>query len=405
MIGVSIIIPVVRKEKANECIKAIYENARMSCEHFEVLAVDDTDGIGCPKMVKMLTDMAKHDWVMFLGDDTLPQKGFMQAAIDKIKGLPEEWGMVGLNDGIHGDSFATHWMCHKNMLMLTGGEFFHTGYNHQFCDKELTDIAKEYDRFVFAAESIIKHDHPFVNGSEPDKHYKKVYNKKAYKEDRALYLKRRAERTGKDKKIALALPVTDATIPINFFKSFCMMDFPEVEMFFPKFGFHPGDIAKVRNDLVKRAIYEDCTHIVFMDTDQVYRTADIIPRLLEHDKDIVGGKVHRRYHPFEPILQRGGLHVPDDEILKGGLIPVDSTGAGCLAINLDVFVELDKPWFKTVTDEEGEVEVGEDVHFCRKAKKAGFEIFVDCDVKIGHLTTWEVDWETYEISKKLRGVT
>jgi hypothetical protein len=399
---VSIIIPVVRQEKAARCVKYIYDNSGAP-DVFEIVSGVDSEGVGCPEMVRTLVDQCQNDWIMFLGDDTLPQKDFLKSALEKAKELPDGWGMVGLNDGIHGDAFSTHWMCHRKMLDLTEGEFFHTGYEHQFCDKELTDIAKENGRFVFAEKALVKHDHPMVTGEPADEHYARVYDRKLHMRDRKLYLKRRTERTGQQYKVGIALPVTDDDVNFQFFVSFLQMDKSNCELLFPKFGFHKGDIAKVRNDLVEEALKLDCTHVAFLDTDQVYYDTDLIPRLVSHGKQITGGKVHRRWIPFEPILQRNGLHVPDEEIDKGGLVPVDSTGAGCLLINTDVFYEIEKPWFEVVRGENDDVKVGEDVSFCRKARKAGIEIFVDCDVSIGHLATIQVDDTLYQFWKKLRG--
>ena len=123
---ISVIVPVIKPEKAERCFAAIKEHASMP---YELVTAVDEQRVGCPEMVKHLTKQAKNDWVMFLGDDTIPQKGFMEEAWNKTDVFPEARGMVGLNDQHqNGDIVATHWLCHKAMLMHTGGEFFHTGY-------------------------------------------------------------------------------------------------------------------------------------------------------------------------------------------------------------------------------------------------------------------------------------
>jgi GT2 family glycosyltransferase len=398
---VSIIIPTVRPDKVLRCVEAIHENSGVCLGDYEIIREIDSNKIGCPRMVKDLVSKAKYDWIMFLGDDTIPKNDFLKNALNKSKELPDGWGMVGLNDGIHMDNFSTHWMCHKNMLELTEGEFFHTGYIHQFCDVELTDIAKENGRYLFAEDSRLFHDHPLVTGNGFDSNYLKATSKDVHKKDRSLYFQRREIRTGKKYKLAIGLPVTNENVDILFFKSFIQLQLPETEIIYPKFGAHPGDIARVRNDIVKDAIYKNCTHILFMDTDQVYHDADLVTRLLDHDLDIVGGLVHRRYEPFEPILQRDGSHVPDEEINKGGLIPVDTTGTGCLLIKTDVFYNVESPYFDVERDELGNVSVGEDVHFCRKANKAGYQIYVDADVTIGHLTKLQIGKGFYEFFKQI----
>lgn len=398
---ISIIIPVVREDRIGKLIQLIHKNAGISADHYEIVTEVDRDRIGCPKMVARLVEQTNHEWVMFLGDDTLPQRDFLKNALRAAERLTDG-GLVCLNDGIHKGEFATHWLAHKSLLEHTGGEFFHTGYIHQFCDIELSDIAKEQNCYVYAHDAIIKHDHPFINGEEPDKFHQLATNAKTHLIDRELYHKRRAERTGIKYKLAIALPVTSDNVPLVFFKTFQAMWKPEHVLLFPKFGCHPGDIAHVRNELVREAIYFNCTHILFMDTDQTYNTVDLIPRLFSHEKDIVGGVVHRRWIPFEPIAQRDGEHVPDEELYQNGLVPVDTTGTGCLLINLDVFYNVERPYFELVRNEHGRVMVGEDVYFLRKAKEAGYQAYVDCGVEIGHLATLEIGRDFYEFTKKIK---
>jgi len=119
--------------------------------------------------------------------------------------------------------------------------------------------------------------------------------------------------------------------------------------------------------------------------------------MLDEGLAIVAGKVHRRYPPYDPILFRGKIDawepVPDEDWEGGGLIEVDSTGFGCVLIDMEVFKKIDKPWFKW-TRENGTV-IGEDAYFYRAAKQAGLKVFVDCDVKIGHIASMVITEESY----------
>lgn len=185
---ISIVLPFVRWKKAFRCMDAVRENA--GPVEYEIVAEEDVDRIGCPKMVKKLVERTKYDWVVFLGDDTIPQKGFLINAFKASKLLPDGWGLVGLNDRIHdGKQLATHWMCHKNMLYFLEGEFFHTGYIHCECDRELVARAKQLKRYIFAHDAIVIHDHPITwrGGAEPDEDYKRVYDDKVTRRDRKLF--------------------------------------------------------------------------------------------------------------------------------------------------------------------------------------------------------------------------
>ena len=70
---------------------------------------------------------------------------------------------------------------------------------------------------------------------------------------------------------------------------------------------------------------------------------------------------------------------------------VDYTGFGWLLIENGVFESLEYPWFapKMQVFESGEVQdmCGEDVSFCLDAKEAGFEIWCDPRVRVGHEKT------------------
>ncbi|MFH2076714.1 MAG: hypothetical protein ABIJ57_15450, partial [Pseudomonadota bacterium] len=152
-----------------------------------------------------------------------------------------------------------------------------------------------------------------------------------------------------------------------------------------------------------------CTHILFMDTDQIYLDVDMIQRMLDHKKPIVGAMVHRRYPPFDPLLFRGETgklySVPDEEIRPNGefsdLVSVDRTGSGCILVDTSVFLEISEPWFELRLNPDG-TPVGEDIAFCEKAKASGFEIFVDCSVHIQHLSLMAVDWSAYQLYKKVK---
>jgi hypothetical protein len=43
--------------------------------------------------------------------------------------------------------------------------------------------------------------------------------------------------------------------------------------------------------------------------------------------------------------------------------------------------------------------IGEDVNFYLKARKAGYKVFVDCDIKIGHLAYMTITEESYFVYK------
>jgi len=149
-------------------------------------------------------------------------------------------------------------------------------------------------------------------------------------------------------------------------------------------------IQNQRADLCLEAMREDCTHVLFIDSDMTF-PQDMVSRLLAHNEDIVATNCARRRMPTGPTARS-----LDGELIYSmpestGLEEVESIGMGVMLISRKVFEKLSEPWFETPwrTDKRGYI--GEDVFFCRKARAAGFKIYIDHDVskEIGHIGTFE----------------
>ena len=173
-------------------------------------------------------------------------------------------------------------------------------------------------------------------------------------------------------RLAVAIPSTGTIKSQTVFSLVRMLkDFPyEYTVLF-----HEGSMLHVmRNRLVQKAIDEKCTHLLFIDSDMVFEKDSAI-RLLKRKKDIIGGKMHLRKNPPTLILQNP--HTNKD------LTTCDAVGTGFMLIKLDVFKKLRQPWF--FWDYVDGEPVGEDYWFCRKAREAGFKVWVDLTLPIGHI--------------------
>lgn len=172
-------------------------------------------------------------------------------------------------------------------------------------------------------------------------------------------------------------------------------------------------MASIRNELVKRALMIGCTHILMLDTDQRY-APDTIEKLLSHDLPVIYAKVHRRYPPFDPILLREDVenkgkyyNIPVEEWKNNKLTftlqEVDSTGGGCSLFEAEVFNNILYPYYRIVPggmSKSGKERrrIGEDMFLCtQRLKKAGYSIFVDLNIDIGHFTHMEADEDLYEL--------
>lgn len=202
-------------------------------------------------------------------------------------------------------------------------------------------------------------------------------------------------------KLGIGVPLTSDRVHSCFLDSFILMDKPAYVYLRPQF---PGmTIEAVRNSIVEQALQSGCTHLIMFDTDQII-PSDTITKLLAHDLPVASAPVFRRYPPFDSLMYRGepGKYelVPDEEVEIGGLVEVDATGTGCIMYKTEVFLKIDAPWFEFSIGKDGKP-IGEDIGFCIKLKEAGYKIFVDTSIHIGHVGSLSVDWNTYKLFKKL----
>ena len=211
-------------------------------------------------------------------------------------------------------------------------------------------------------------------------------------------------------KLGMALPLTNQMSHTRWALTFeRMWKPPQYTMLFPQIppGEHADSIASIRNHLVRQALEADCTHMLMLDTDQTY-PVDTIIKLFSRQLPIVHAKVHRGYDPFDPIMLKGNKDdgyklIGDDVWGNGGLIEVDAIGTGCVLYNMDVFLDIEYPWFENLPAK-NDTRTGEDIGFCWKLKEAGYKIYADCDIDIGHMRLLEVNENTYWAFKQLREI-
>jgi hypothetical protein len=145
---------------------------------------------------------------------------------------------------------------------------------------------------------------------------------------------------------------------------------------------------RARTELAETFLRTDCTHILWLDDDNIPKEDHLI-RLVEHNLPLVSGLYFRRVEPFEPIImvkRDGGLGTERKPDLyrngKKGLMQIHSTGMGFMLVRREVLEkihEMNMPMF----DIRGGV--GEDIWFCIQAQGAGYEIWLDTSVEVGHL--------------------
>jgi len=160
-------------------------------------------------------------------------------------------------------------------------------------------------------------------------------------------------------------------------------------------------IEEARNAMVEEAMSyaPGPTHILFVDSDMVF-PADALKRLLKHDEAIVGGLYFNRRPPYPPLAMRANdpSWFSEESLLghwydypKEQLVEVDATGCGFLLVKTDVFASLysgdpgNPGWFDKLPG------LSEDFSFCVRAIEKGFKVFVDTQLKLGHVGKVVID--------------
>jgi hypothetical protein len=388
----------------------------------------------------MLVQMARHPYVMYLGDDCEPQDNFILNAFNTMKKFNGNWGLVGLNcgrwadDGIGGpdslewQSFldhgevAQHWMAHKKLLKHLDGEFFHTGYVHCFCDNELTQRSKDKKRYKFCEKSKIVHHHPIVMQDDSlwNEDLKRVYANNIYQADFRLYNSRKSnnwktKEVKAGKQVLILVPVHGEGFQ-KFWTQISRMQFKCLSAGINTFLRVKSSavLEHSRNCLVSEGLrdFPDATHFLFVDADMVFPD-DLILRLLEHDKDMVTINAYRKGPPHYPVVSVQGddddyfrsVHVKPED---GKLQRVTSAGTGIVLIKREVFEQMGFPWFKCeyidpVSEDadsqtliEGQMFVSEDNRFFVVATSLGFKLYCDFSIEIGHIGMKIYTWQDHE---------
>jgi len=145
-----------------------------------------------------------------------------------------------------------------------------------------------------------------------------------------------------------------------------------------------------RDTIAKFAVEKGYDYVLFVDSDMVFDSEDV-KRLVAHDADIVSGRyvkrrgedenvIYKRVIPRRRFPYRAPQLITDNSIT--GYAPVSACGFGFCLIKTSVIKDMAKRYKSLFEPFKG---VGEDIAFCLRAKKCGYQIFTDFDVKLGHI--------------------
>lgn len=145
----------------------------------------------------------------------------------------------------------------------------------------------------------------------------------------------------------------------------------------------------------------DYSYMMWIDSDMLWKPMDI-ERLMSWNKDIICGLAKMQsgqiatveHWDLETFRETGSFTYLTDELIgdRKEPFPVAFTGMAFMLIRRGVLEAFDYPWIEPYFYTVGKTRLmsGEDVSFCKKAQRLGFEVLVDPGVRIGHLKETEL---------------
>jgi GT2 family glycosyltransferase len=156
---------------------------------------------------------------------------------------------------------------------------------------------------------------------------------------------------------------------------------------------------RARNAIVEAALSRDCDYIFMLDDDHIIDIDKkigpspkyfFLNKLVNHlegrpEIGIIGALYYQRGGNCDPVImeetKKGQYFFKTHQEVTGGMQKVAVTGGGCMLIRREVFDKIESPYFAP------EFEYGTDIQICKKATEAGFEVWCDTSIEIGHLKT------------------
>jgi len=138
-------------------------------------------------------------------------------------------------------------------------------------------------------------------------------------------------------------------------------------------------------------------YILMIDSDMEWKQEDIA-KAITLDKDVVTG-VYSCGATGKLAIAREDLgnpqgmkfyHMGDAEVEGVEPFAVDYAGLGWVLIKNGVFETLPWPWFRPHLEPHTETWLGEDLCFSIDLRKAGFTIWCDPNIRLGHQKFWTV---------------
>lgn len=207
-------------------------------------------------------------------------------------------------------------------------------------------------------------------------------------------------------KIAVAIP-TAGSVRMSFAYSLCGLvasfagrkipTVPEAEITMHLTVLESSNWITNREKLARMAIEAEDTHLMFLDDDMIFEP-QVLDILLGRRQPIVATNYLIKTEPAHSAefvaVGMSGHRLPITEA-SVGIEPILYSGFGVSLIEVDVFKRTPQPWFlPDFSDKNGGEYTTEDNPFFRRAREAGFPVYLDHDASklVSHVGSKVWNW-------------
>lgn len=163
---------------------------------------------------------------------------------------------------------------------------------------------------------------------------------------------------------------------------------------------------EARQELLKYAKIKDYTHLLWLDTDTIPPTTDLIRRLLRWNKRIVSGLYFYKESTSPLAIDLQGcrnikLEPLRDAAENNELLEVRAVGLGCCLVHFSVF-DVGFNYAEGLRKIDGELKeyYGEDFLWCDAQRKQGRKIYLDPSMLCKHYSERDIQREEQSNSKE-----
>jgi len=152
-----------------------------------------------------------------------------------------------------------------------------------------------------------------------------------------------------------------------------------------------------RNDIVKKAQEENYDYILFVDADNIFYNKKTLIKLYNSMQKTENAYIMAGVYKLNIKSKSKSTFLtiakePEDlksvfieeEDLDKKIFKCQGIGFGCVLVKTELFNNIEKPYFEWI-DPNPTNFVGDDIYWSCKVRDAGFTIYMDTDIQVGHL--------------------